>query len=218
MIKLQADIKQNDKRIKQKQCSNASRTISSYTSNLSSGLSTRDRGPIPNWNMYSNSTKTSRGTFDIHSKSKPPSRINDHNCKSKFSHFQKDESCLNQQEILSHNRHIFRPISRYIKPVQNKNQAPAKSYRFETDFKYTTRINCREKMDLIIEKTSPPCFVNKKTPSVVSINSQLMNISSMTPSNDKHKLIYINLINKYNVNNLICQTKHPQVKKRYNPP
>ena len=35
----------------------------------------------------------------------------------------------------------------------------------------------------------------------------------MTSSNKKHKSIHTNLIVKYDVNNIICQPTHPQVKK-----
>ena len=59
--------------------SNTSRFISSYTSNLSSSISTGEKSPTQNWNIDSNSTKILRGKFHTPFKSKSPSRLNGHN-------------------------------------------------------------------------------------------------------------------------------------------
>ena len=59
-----------------------------------------------------------------------------------------DESCLNQQERFSRNRHISRPISRYIKLVYNKSQAHPK-------------YDCFKKSSSFIKHCEKPyCFKN----------------------------------------------------------
>ena len=58
MAKLQAEISQKDRLIKEKYSSNASIGISRCHSNFFSSLSTRERGSTLDWNMDSSSTKT----------------------------------------------------------------------------------------------------------------------------------------------------------------
>ena len=61
----------------------------------------------------------SKGMFDSHSKSKSPSRLNGQSCEQNLPHLQTDESYLNQDTRLSHNRHISRPISKHTTLLHN---------------------------------------------------------------------------------------------------
>ena len=85
--------------------------------------------PPRNWNIESNSNKTSRGMLEFYFKSKSPYRSNDNKYKRKLSHLQTYAFCLSQDKRLSHNCYISRPIFRHKKPVHNNNQVHAKSDR-----------------------------------------------------------------------------------------